>query len=118
MKISKQIILGLFAVLSFSCTNDTESDLIDNNTGDASYNNTVKPIITQNCIRCHSQPPQNQAPMPLVTYDEVKDAVLHRGLIDRISSNDPNFLMPKDGPRLPQSQINQIIAWKDANFPE
>ncbi|ESU22841.1 hypothetical protein FEDK69T_17440 [Flavobacterium enshiense DK69] len=118
MNISKSIVVGIFAVASLSCTNDSESDLIDNNTDEVTYNGTVKTIITQNCINCHSQPPQNDAPMSLITYDDVKNAVLTRGLIARISSNDPAFWMPRDGQRLPQSQINQIIAWKDANFPE
>ena len=118
MDSSKSIFLGLVAILSLSCTNDSESDLTDNTNDDVTYNGTVKSIITQNCLSCHSQPPVNGAPMPLVTYDNVKDAVLTRGLINRISSNDPAFLMPFGGQRLPQSQIDQIIAWRDADFPE
>jgi hypothetical protein len=118
MNISKPIVLGLLASVAFSCTNDSESDLIDNTPKNITYNETIKPLITQNCIMCHTQPPQNGAPMPLTTYDNLKEAVLTRGLIDRISSFDADFLMPYGGQRLPQSQINQIIAWKDANFPE
>lgn len=114
----RNIILGLSAIVVCSCTNDSESDLIGDIPESITYNETIKPIITENCIECHSQPPQNGAPMPLLTYDQVKDGVLHRGLIDRISSFDPAFLMPYGRSRLPQSQINLITAWRNANFPE
>ena len=118
MNLLKTFILGLLLTATLSCTNDSESDLIDETPENVTYNETIKPIITQNCIMCHSQPPITGVPMSLTTYDNLKDAVLNRGLIDRISSTDPAFLMPSGGPRLPQSQINLIIAWKDANFPE
>ncbi|ESU26995.1 hypothetical protein FLJC2902T_23360 [Flavobacterium limnosediminis JC2902] len=118
MNLSEKIILGLTAVAVLSCTNDSESDLTDNSPDNITYNRTIKPIITQNCIMCHSQPPQAGAPMSLETYDDLKEAIINRGLIDRISSFDAAFLMPRGGQRLPQSQINQIIAWEEADFPE
>lgn len=102
-----------------ACENDSESDLYsDTQSNQITYTNTVKDIITANCIMCHSQPPVGGAPMPLVDYDFVKSAVISRGLIERISSNDPGFLMPFGGSRLPQNKIDQIIAWKNANYPE
>lgn len=114
--------LSLFAFLILfiaGCTSDSESDLVENiPTATVTYNGTVKAIITENCIMCHTQPPQNGAPMPLLTYQDVKNAVQNRGLVDRISSFDPAFLMPFGGTRLPQAKIEQIKAWRDANFPE
>lgn len=118
MNLSRTITLGLLTAVTLSCTNDSESDLIGGTPENVTYNETIKPIITQNCISCHSQPPLTGVPMSLMTYDNLKDAVENRGLINRISSSDPNFLMPSGGPRLPQSEINKIIAWKDADFPE
>jgi len=110
-------LLPLIAALS--CANDSESDLYANELSDnITYTNTVKSIITDNCIMCHSQPPQSGAPMPLVNYDFVKSAVISRGLLGRISSTDPGFWMPFGGERLPQDQINKIIAWSNNNFPE
>lgn len=106
--------------LSIACENDAESDLYAApNTNNITYNNTIKQIVTENCIMCHSQPPQNGAPMPLISYSFLKDAVLTRGLIDRISRpQDAPGMMPNGGTRLPQNKIDEIIAWKNANFPE
>jgi hypothetical protein len=56
--------------------------------------------------------------MPLSTYNNLKEAVLNRRLINKISSFDPVIFMPFGGQRLPQSQLNKIITWKDTSFPE
>ncbi|WP_235810992.1 hypothetical protein [Aequorivita aquimaris] len=77
------------------------------------YEANVKFIIDNNCIVCHSNPPQNGAPKPLVFYENVKEAVENRNLIGRISSEDPSFLMPLGGPRLPQNLIDIIIQWNE-----
>jgi hypothetical protein len=114
-------IAPLLLILSLvSCTNDSTSDLIDNSVLDSvSYNENVKPIINNNCISCHGTIPANGAPMSLATYQNVKDAVLNRGLIDRISrgEGEPGH-MPLGGPRLPQNLINIIIQWQSEDFPE
>jgi len=66
------------------------------------------------CAVCHANPPQNGAPMPLVTYENVKEAILNRGLLDRISRNEgASGLMPLGGPRLPQSVIDLIFQWNE-----
>jgi len=74
----------------------------------------VGPIFSNNCTICHSNPPQNGAPMPLVTYDNVRDAVENRGLIDRISRQEgASGLMPLGGPRLPQPTIDLVSQWEE-----
>lgn len=112
------LISGL-AILS-SCTSDSLSDLEDpNNISEITYTTTVKSIIDNNCIFCHGTTPTNGAPMSLTTYENVKDAVLTRGLLDRISrSEGTTGAMPLGGPRLPQNDINAISAWIDADFPQ
>ena len=56
--------------------------------------------------------------MSLHTYETVKDAVLYRGLIDRISQIEgQSGFMPLGGAKLPQTQINQIIEWQNEDFP-
>lgn len=119
MNARKYILFVTALTFSVSCTNDSESDLTNYKPiGTVTYNGIVKTIVTENCIRCHAQPPQNGAPMPLLTYDNLKDAVLHRGLINRITSFDASFGMPYGGPRLPELKIDQIKKWSDDNFPE
>ena len=108
----------LFIIIG--CANDSTSDLIDNiPVEDVSYTDNVKPIINNNCIQCHGSVPANGAPMSLATYQNVKDAINDRGLIERISraENEPGR-MPLGSPRLPQNVIDIIIQWESEDFPE
>lgn len=113
------IILSGFATLS-SCTTDSLSDLGESdNTSEVTYTSTIKSIIDNNCIMCHGDVPTNGAPMSLTTYENVKDAVLTRNLLDRISRTEgTSGAMPFGGPRLSQNDINAISTWIDANFPQ
>jgi len=73
----------------------------------------VKTTIDNICLACHSNPPQNGAPMSLVTYSNVKEAVLNRALLEKISKNEgEDGLMPLGGPRLPQQTIDLIFQWE------
>jgi hypothetical protein len=101
-------------IVLFGCANASEDDLIDQTELPelVTFVNDVQPIINNNCILCHTNPPENGAPMPLLSYDNVKDAVENRALLDRISSQDLSFLMPFGGPRLPQNLIDIIIQWE------
>jgi hypothetical protein len=109
------ITLLSLTMLIISCTSASEDDLINTTPMPEviTYEANVKSIIGNNCIVCHSNPPQNGAPMPLVFYENVKEAVENRNLIGRISSEDPSFLMPLGGPRLPQNLIDIIIQWNE-----
>ena len=108
----------LFAL--YGCSNESTSDLIDDTQFEnVSYAANVKSIIDNNCISCHGTIPSNGAPMPLTTYQNVKDAVTTRGLIDRISRGESETgHMPLGGPRLPQNLIDIIIQWESEGFPE
>ncbi|WP_130735552.1 cytochrome c [Flavobacterium sp. J27] len=101
-----------FSILS--CTNDSESDLIVAPEVEViTYNNYVKNVINSNCLFCHTSPPQNGAPMQLTTYEDVKNAVLNRGLLDRISRpQGATGMMPLGGTRLPQTTIDAIVKWQ------
>jgi hypothetical protein len=111
----KKIKYIIFSTILFciSCSNNSEDDLIEpivlNTT---KYTQNVKPIIDNNCISCHGATPSNGAPMSLVTYAQVKDAVQNRGLLDRISkSQGAPGMMPSQGARLPQPIIDLIVDW-------
>lgn len=115
MKFRTLLPLCVFTLCITSCSNNSTDDL----TGSfplvelATYNQNVKSIIDSNCIVCHAATPVNGAPMPLVTYQQVKDAVLTRGLINRISrQNGEGGLMPLGGPRMPQATIDVIVQWE------
>ena len=110
----KKTTLIVLTSILIGCTSANEEDLVDTTPLPdlVTYNGQVKSIIDNNCIHCHANPPQNGAPMPLLTYENVKEAVENRGLLNRISSMDLNFLMPFGGPRLPQNLIDTIHQWE------
>jgi hypothetical protein len=112
MKKIQYIIYSAF-LCSISCTSHSEDDLINpivlNTT---KYLQDIKPIIDNNCNNCHGATPSNGAPMSLVTYSQVKDAMLNRGLINRISlTQGAPGMMPGQGTRLPQTTIDLIVDW-------
>lgn len=109
---------GLFCFTN--CSYNSEDDLTEDVIIEefVTYEDNIKSIIDTNCIFCHSNPPVNGAPMSLITFDDVKNAVENRGLIDRISSTDAGFVMPFGGPRLPQNLINLVIQWEQEGLLE
>ena len=116
----KPITLAFFSLLLNSCTNDSLSDLTAvDDIESATYTQNVKSIIDNNCIVCHGSTPTNGAPMSLTTYTFVKQAVINRGLLDRISrAEGTSGAMPFGGPRLPQTSIDVIIEWNTDGLQE
>ena len=115
----KKTILLSAILLTFifgACSNDSDDDMTPppppppppNN---VTYANTVKAIIDSNCINCHGNPPTNNAPMSLTTFDDVKNSVQSRSLIVRIE----NGTMPPSG-SLSTSQIQAIKDWQTGGF--
>lgn len=103
------------ASLSVGCSDDNPTTLMDDepNENAITYKQNVKSIIDNNCISCHGAVPTNGAPMSLVTYSQVKNAIQNRGLLNRISLNNGNsLLMPQGGPRLPQGTIDIVSQWQ------
>lgn len=121
MKLIKLFLSVFFISFLFTnCTNDSTSDLVgDLGTGDATYTLNVKSIIDNNCIMCHAATPVNGAPMSLTTYEQVKDAILNRPLVEKISKaqGEPG-MMPNGGTRLPQASIDLIIKWQEDGLQE
>ncbi|MBK5213296.1 MAG: hypothetical protein JJE55_06525 [Flavobacteriaceae bacterium] len=111
----KTVAFILFSFIMVSCTTSTYDDIEEiqiENQGELVTFQDVAFVFENICTACHSNPPQNGAPMPLTNYAEVKNAVETRGLLDRISRNEgEDGLMPLGGPRLPQQQIDLITQW-------
>ena len=120
MKIKLLTFYILTVLLFNSCSNDSTNDLIDlNQPQNITYTATIKNIINNNCIQCHGSTPTNGAPMSLTSYENVKNAVLNRGLLDRVSRVEGTAgAMPDGGPRLPQTSINIIQQWQNEGLAE
>lgn len=114
MKLRIYLTWTALGFITMGCSNHSTSELSESSVvGNVSFARDIKPIIDNNCIECHKSPPQNGAPMPLTSYELVKDAITNRTLIDRISRpQGASGMMPSGGTRLPQSSINLIALWK------
>jgi hypothetical protein len=116
--LARPIFLLGIATFLFSCTANTLDDVfvpveIDLEGELVTYQD-VRFVFENICTVCHSNPTQNGAPMPLVTYENVRDAVLNRPLLDRISREEgASGAMPLGGPRLPQNTIDLIFQWNE-----
>jgi uncharacterized membrane protein len=107
-------------MLLSGCTNNTLDDLEpmqqDDDDGGVEFVvfGDVQPIFNNNCVICHANPPLNGSIMPLVTFNNVREAVNNRDLLDRISRNQgESGLMPLGGPRLPENSIDLISQWEE-----
>lgn len=105
------ILFLLFII--FSCSGDSET-IMDPANNDVTYTGTIKQIIDNNCISCHADPPLNGAPTSLITFQNVKDAVMSSNLIARVE----NGSMPPEGTDLTAGQVQSIKDWQSGGFKE
>ncbi len=115
---TKLIPIFVLGVLLWGCSNNTQDDLEpiipEVEAEEQVTYSEVKFIFDNSCVVCHSNPPQNGAPMSLDSYLAARDAVLNRGLLDRVSREEgADGLMPLGGPRLPQQTIDLLIQWSE-----
>lgn len=75
----------------------------------------IEPILQASCVSCHDDPPSQNAPMPLLTLEQVTDAVNNRNLLGRVNST--TRPMPPGG-RLPLATRQLIEDWIDLGLPE
>ena len=110
-----------FAFLSIfllnSCNYDNEETLYgisDCDTNFVSFGMDIYPIISLHCSTpvCHASPSPS-AGLALETYDQIYQSATepYNGIIDRISRPEGGPLMMPGSYRIPQCQIDKIIAW-------
>ena len=117
MKTKKIILLSVLFFCLFSCSYDSENDLIESSSGPSdpnaivNYTDDILPIIQSACVGCHSSPPVNGAPFALVNFNQVNQRA--GNILNSMSrqSGTPNA-MPPSG-RLPQATIDLIERWID-----
>lgn len=117
-KIKTNLLLISSVFLLNSCTSDSVSDLTltDDNLDPVTYTQKIKPILDNSCVNCHgaNNPSAN---LRLDTYENTRDAVLNRNVIERIALPQGNSLMmPQGGNRLPQNQIELFTNWQNEGF--
>ncbi len=87
----------------------------------ATFNKDVAPILQKRCQSCHR--PGQLAPMPLLTYAEVRpwakairNAVVSRRMPPWFA--DPRYGHFSNDPSLPQTEIDTLVHWADSGSPE
>lgn len=109
------VLLALASISITSCSNDSESDLLDLPDGNpdngdlVTYSNDVKSIIDGNCLGCHSSPSRNGAPFALINFSQVSSRA--NSILTAMSrANGTPAAMPPSG-KLPQATIDIIDQW-------
>lgn len=83
--------------------------------GDAPTYADVAPILTQNCVVCHSDPPSGGAPFSLDGYAAASAKATR--IVARAVDGDPRP-MPPGGLALSDAEAETLVAWLDAGAPE
>ena len=100
----------------------TDADMADAAAATAELPANVDAVLQLRCRICHSDPPQNDAPFPLVTWQNTHaPAPTHEGSriyeIIAIRIHDPNFPMPPKGNPLTDADRRVLDDWIDAGAP-
>lgn len=121
MKSPTLLLLCVFTMILISCSSSddgtTEPDVVIDPDPipeqTSTYIGHVKTIIDSNCLECHGSPLQNSAPMELVTFQQVVNAVNDRNLFSFINTTNAFNVMPPsdEGGRMPQDTIDIVEDW-------
>ncbi len=79
-------------------------------TSNATFNETVLPIITSNCYPCH-EANSAQGGIILKKYEQVKAVVNNKKLVNVINHNPGYEAMPLNSRKLSRCDIEKIQAW-------
>lgn len=80
---------------------------------------TLKTVIDQNCVGCHSYGGNAIAFGDLSNYSSIQMILDNSSqeFINRITSTDPNYKMPPNN-NLSSSQIEKLVDWINNDYPE
>jgi hypothetical protein len=85
-------------------------------TVNVTFSGTIKPILQNNCVGCHSGPGAPNG-VNLTTYNGAK-AVALNGKLSGVVRHAPGFpAMPKGGAKLSDCKVAQIVAWINRGAP-
>ncbi len=115
--LNRLTILSLLASTAFlyNCNKDDDSPEEMMEAEAPTYTANIEIIMSNNCTTCHASTPTNGAPMSLVTYNQVVDAVNTRNLVSRINST--TAPMPQTG-RMNSTLRQTIETWVENGMPE
>jgi len=119
---SKWMILIFLSAAVFSCRYDNEEELFGDaicDTSNVTYTNNVKPVLTANCLSCHST--SNAATfgsgIKLEDYSDLMVQVNNGNLVGVITHSPGYPAMPQGGAKLDDCTIEKIVTWINNGAP-
>ncbi|HRD82292.1 MAG: hypothetical protein IAE84_18755 [Saprospiraceae bacterium] len=111
---SLTILLLLSGLFLAGCYYDNEEDLYPSNcnTDSVTYSGDVAPIISTNCLVCHSTA-ANLGNVRLEGYTALKTYVTNGKLLGAIKHQSGFSAMPQNAPKLSACNIAKIQKWVD-----
>lgn len=85
-------------------------------TAGMTYTANIQSIMQAYCYSCHQGAATGANGITLDNYADLKGEGTE--LINRITSNDPSVMMPRNGPKLSDCDIAKISAWMNSGAPE
>lgn len=95
---------------------DHENNSVDCSVVKAYYTENVAPILSSNCIGCHSGSTAS-AGLHLDSYTSVYSAIQSGNVLDRVNRDD-ELLMPQGGPKLSQPNLDILQTFFDMECSE
>lgn len=107
-----QSMLLLVILTITGCYKDNEETLYggDCNTDNVSFSATISPLISNNCVSCHSGEWASGG-IRLSNYNEISAAANSGRLVGAISHEAGFSAMPQGSSKLSDCSISQVEAW-------
>lgn len=115
--------MGLMFIFALNTASSAESTSAATHDSPVQFSRDIKPIIDASCVKCHARG-RSMGGLNM----ETRDALLKGGksgpaivpgdskkslVIELVSSEDPDRLMPRRGKKLSNQEINQLRSWID-----
>jgi len=92
------------------------------------FNREIKPLLVRHCYRCHGPQRQesgyrlDQKAAAFRGGDTGEEAIVagdpdNSPLIQYIRGDDPDFVMPPEGERLTERQVQRMVRWVEKGAP-
>ena len=109
----------LLCICFSGCEKNVEEDheikTVDCSAVETYYTEDVAPILSSNCIVCHSA----SANLPLDSYTSVYSAIKSGNVLDRVNRNSgDNGFMPQGGQKLSQPNLDILQTFFDMECSE